>query len=199
MIDRKQLPELRTYARVEKELPLRTDLNFAPLVVPNGNGSAACHRWFKYKEAFSSELLAHLLKMLDLDQSLSDPIRLLDPYCGIGTSLLSAQMLDGKVVSTGIECHPFSAFTAATKLAWHEMDSAKIRNFSSKILEKNYTGQIKLPSLSSISTGRCISRHMARQVMFFRHAIEMLQASPERDALTVGLASVIVPVTGHKS
>ena len=195
MINRKQLPELRTYARVEKEHPIHVDSNFAPLVVPNGNGSAPCHRWFKYKEAFSSELLGHVLTKLDIDQSSGDPIRLLDPYCGVGTGLLSAQLLGQEINSIGIECHPFSAFTANTKLAWHEMNSDKIRNLASKILSKKMTGKINLPSLSSITTGRCISHHMANQIMLFRHAIEKLPASPEREALILGLASAIIPVS----
>ena len=150
MIRREQLPELRIFARAEKGLQLCTDSTFAALVVPNGNGSAAGHRWFKYKEAFSSELLSSVLARLRTDQS-ARAIRMLDPYCGVGTSLLSAQLLDAKIESFGIECNPFSAFVARTKLSWHLMDAVKIRWLAAKLLAQTHTGEIALPQLSSIA------------------------------------------------
>lgn len=194
MIRREQLPELRIFARTEKEFQLRNDPAFATLVVPNGNGSAAGHRWFKYKEAFSSELLTNVLATLRAD-CIPHPIRMLDPYCGVGTSLLSAQLLDDQIESVGIECNPFSAFVARTKLSWHLMDAGKIRRLATRLLAQMSASKVALPRLSSITSGRCITRHMALQVMQFRLALEALPSSIERDALMLGLASVIEPVS----
>ncbi len=195
MIGRRQLPELRAFARAEEELPLRTDPHIGGYVVPNGNAATACHRWFKYKEAFSSDLLKHVISSFGADLASDGRLRLLDPFCGVGTSLLSAQLLHHQVDSVGIECNPFSAFVARTKLAWPMMDARKVRALASKLLDEAPTSRIELPRLSSITSGRCISRHMARQVVFFRRAIESLPPSFEREALTLGLASVIEPVS----
>ena len=195
MIRREQLPELRNYARAEKEFQLRADPAFARLVVPNGNGLAACHRWFKYKEAFSSELLAPVLAKIDAGGRAHETVRMLDPFCGVGTSLLSAQLLKRKINPLGIECNPFSAFIARTKLAWHLMDPKKIRALASKLLAKTPDGDVQIPSLSSITSGRCITRHMARKIMLSRGAIERLPPSIEREALTLGLASIIETVS----
>lgn len=196
MIGRNKLPELRVFSEMEKDLPLRVDPCLSSLVVPNGNGSAAGHRWFKYKEAFSSDLLKHVLAKTSCGQDAGATIRILDPFCGVGTSLLSAQLLDGKSIrATGIECNPFSAFAARTKLAWNEMDPGKLRKLALKLLTATPARRISLPALSSISSGRCITRHMARQIVFFRSMIEQLAPSPERDALMLGLASAIEPVS----
>src|SRR5258708_16548703 len=112
MISRRQLPELRTYARAEAELRFAVGREYGRLVVPNGNSSQPVHGWFKYKEAFSADLLSHLVSNLDLGLVRGSSVKLLDPFCGVGTSLVSSQLLklNGYCVeAVGIECNPFSA------------------------------------------------------------------------------------------
>jgi hypothetical protein len=195
MISRRQLPELRAFAIAEERLPLRFAPEYASLVVPNGNSSAAGHRWFKFKEAFSGELLNHLLRNVDSLRRSECAVRMLDPFCGVGTSLLSAQLFHPRIESLGIECNPFSAFVARTKLAWPQMQPAEIRAMGADLLRMPLSGELALPGLSSIRSGRCITRHMARQIVFFRNSLAELPPSPERDALVVGLASTIEPVS----
>ena len=195
MISKRQLPELRIFAQAEKRYRLRTDANFGSLVVPNGNADAPCHRWFRYKEAFSSELLTRVLKDFYPHHSATNPIQLLDPFCGVGTGLLSGQLLDGAVSAVGIECNPFSAFVARTKLSWNAIDAQKMRQLAANVLASTRTRSVGLPRLSSIASGRCISVHMARHIVLVRDAIRELPASCERDALLLGLASTIEPVS----
>src|SRR5437870_5999689 len=56
----------------------------------NGNKNQPIHRWFTYKEGFSSELLSWVCKATHLN--LNDIESLLDPYLGVATSLLSSQL-----------------------------------------------------------------------------------------------------------
>src|SRR5262245_18515306 len=94
MISKRQLPELRNYARVERRLPMRELHDFADLVVPNGNASRPGHRWFKYKEAFSASFVDTVFELLGM--STTRDVHLLDPYCGVGTTLLSSQLLSAR-------------------------------------------------------------------------------------------------------
>jgi 23S rRNA G2445 N2-methylase RlmL len=102
MIYRRQLPELRAFAIAEGKLPLRFASEYATLVVPNANGSAPGHRWFRYKEAFSADLLEHLLKDIRSLRGSELTVRMLDPFCGVGTALLSAQVFHHRIESLGI-------------------------------------------------------------------------------------------------
>jgi hypothetical protein len=104
-------------------------------------------------------------------------------------------VFDERIESLGIECNPFSAFVARTKLAWPTMEPAKIRSMAAEVLNVPISGRMGLPELSSIRSGRCITRHMARQIVHFRNSLAAFAGSPERDALLVGLASVIEPVS----
>ena len=198
MISRRQLPELRAFARAESELPFRSAPEYASLVIPNSNSRQPVHQWFKYKESFSADLLDHVLDQIDVGTSSGPRIRLLDPFCGVGTSLLSAQLLERQgyqVESVGIECNPFSALVARTKVSWPTIDLDLLRRFASDVLSQATVGSLQLPGLSSIRSGRCISLHMARQIIATRSRIERLAQSAEREALLVGLAACIETVS----
>lgn len=199
MISRRQLPELRAYAQAEAALPVRFRPEYASLVVPNGNETRPVHRWFKYKEAFSANLLDHLLRRVELGLAPTSTVRLLDPFCGVGTSLVSSQLLKSDAYSVeaiGVECNPFSAFVARTKASWPLVDPVRLRALGSGVLANVKTARSSpLPDLSSIKSGRCISGHAARQIIAIRDKLRAMQPSVERDVLVVGLASCIEMVS----
>jgi hypothetical protein len=197
VISKRQLPELRSFVRAELNVPLRSAPVYGALVVPNGNGDQPVHRWFKYKEAFSADLLGQVLDDLVVRGSQPSHIRLLDPFCGMGTGLLSAQLLKRSytVEALGIDCNPLSAFVARTKLSWPQVDPEKLRAMASDILSQSDDELNDLPVLSSIRTGRCISHYRSRQILTLRAKLESCEQSAERDVLLLGLASCIEPVS----
>lgn len=195
MISDKDLPELEIYRRLEKELPIQLIPDFGPLVVSGDNNSLPVHRWFKYKEAYSANLLGEILSLVQVNSN-RKRITLLDPYCGVGTSLLSAQVSRERVkFAIGIECNPFVAFVARSKLAWPLIDRREFSQLADAVLAGPNTVDAMLPALSSIRTGRCISRHIARRLVSIRDSILRFSESPSRDALLLGLSSAIEPLS----
>jgi hypothetical protein len=198
MISRRKLPELRTYARAEASLPFRSGPEYGRLVVPNGNENTPVHRWFKYKEAFSADLLDHLILHGNLGLSGKSSIRLLDPFCGVGTSLVSSQLIRSGIASisaVGIECNPFAAFVANAKASWPTIDPERMRTMAAKGLSGPRARLMSLPSLSSIKSGRCIGNYASRQILSIRDRLQSMDPGVERDALLVGLASCIERVS----
>jgi hypothetical protein len=196
MITRQKLPELRTFAKVEARLPMADAPDMGALVVPNGNASQPIHQWFRYKEAFASGLLRHVLRFL-LPTAGPD-VALLDPFCGVGTTLLAAQEASAagyRITGIGIECNPFVALVATTKIHWNRIDADALPLLGEEVLRSAAARQVRLPTLSSITTGRCISTHIAARIVAIRDAILTLPASPTRDALLVGLGAAIEPVS----
>src|SRR5260370_26329598 len=109
MIKDEDLPELHGFRAAERKLPIHFDSSFGPLVVANHNEEIPIHRWFRLKESFSPRLLETVLTMLYPERPAS--LTLLDPFAGVGTSLLSAQLLPGTIINAiGIERNPFIAF-----------------------------------------------------------------------------------------
>lgn len=70
------------------------------LVSYQANKSARMHRWFKYKEGFSAQLVQNLVR----EFKLKPPQHVLDPFAGVSTTLLVAEELG--LTATGIEVLP---------------------------------------------------------------------------------------------
>lgn len=67
-------------------------------------------RWYEFKEGFSSILVEEALEAVNRP---GKPLRVLDPFSGSGTTLVTAAK-HGHLV-TGVEVNPFLAFTASAK------------------------------------------------------------------------------------
>jgi hypothetical protein len=170
MILDSDLPELGAYRRLERELPLLGVPELGRRVVSGDNELLPVHRWFKYKEAYSPALLWDVLTLLDItiDKSAS----LLDPFCGVGTTMVSVQLSTSHISSAlGIERNPFAAFVARTKLSWPHVDIEEFDYIAGAVLSDPAVMSCALPALSSISTGRSISKHIAGKLVGLRDAI----------------------------
>ncbi len=77
----------------------------------SGTENSARHRWYFLKEAFSPELVEHAIQSANCHEN--DLI--LDPFCGNGTTPLTASTLGYR--SVGYEINPFLAFVSKTKMA----------------------------------------------------------------------------------
>jgi DNA modification methylase len=193
MIEESQLPELQQFREIEQSVvQLWYSTNYAGLVVSTDHDSSPVHRWFHFKEAFSPRLLPQLLASLDLQ--LPSEFTLLDPFCGVGTSLLGAEELEQHgyhVHPIGIEVNPFIYFTARTKLGWRKITQDKLVPIGTQCMNRAGRMVASLPSLSSIREGRCISLHTAKRIVALREAIHAHGADETHDALMLGLAASI--------
>jgi hypothetical protein len=189
MIEDRDLPELRSYRRLESELPLCEDFTLGPLVVAGGNENLPIHRWFRFKEGYSGDLLSTLLNLYFKDRR---ELHLLDPFCGMGTTILSAQTnKDRRINSLGIEYNPFIRFAASTKLSWPTIESQTLLGLAKKVIDADPAASSRIPRLSGFVSGRCMSRHMARRLIGIRDAIRQDGDSANHRALLLGLAACV--------
>ncbi|MDE2776593.1 MAG: modification methylase [Chloroflexota bacterium] len=94
-----------TDARIELELKYGSILQPTQrfnrrLVSFQANKNVKMHRWFKYKEAFSAQLVHKLIESFGL----KPPSHILDPFAGVSTALLAAR--ECGLDATGIEVLP---------------------------------------------------------------------------------------------
>jgi hypothetical protein len=79
------------------------------------------HRWYPFKEGFSSSLVREATKSVEVNKRRS--LRILDPFGGSGTTPLTAALL--KHDSLSIEVNPFCVFASQVKCTrggWRERD-----------------------------------------------------------------------------
>jgi hypothetical protein len=87
----------------DRVAPARPEL--AGLVHWAGAETEPVHRWFRYREGFSPALISSL--------NLGD--RILDPFCGSGSTMVGAAQLGRS--SVGIDVNPLAAFVSRVKLS----------------------------------------------------------------------------------
>lgn len=190
------------YHRLEAGYRVSEDDTFGGLVVPNGNGGRAFHRWFRQKEAFSADLLpAVLARWSDGDGGTC----FLDPFAGSGTSLLSASgfALDGRVLferSYGVEANPFLHFVASTKVRARREGAPGLAAVAKQAIAATASNKIDpspIPGLSTFSNSTYFRPNDLRQLLQLRAAIERANADPVSLAVArLCLAASIEPVSG---
>ena len=93
--------------------------DYGRLVTAAMNQVEPVHDWFNVKEAYSPHLLQRLFK--DASFTSTPGLRVLDPFCGSGTTLLSALELTDEYSCTpqvvGLERNPFMVTLARAKVA----------------------------------------------------------------------------------
>ncbi len=76
------------YAAIESRYSVSDDPAYGTLVTANGNDRVPIHRWFRMKEAYSNQLLGHVVQATELRDA--QELRLFDPFSGSGTTAVSA-------------------------------------------------------------------------------------------------------------
>lgn len=196
MIPDKQLAELEAFKGIEGSLPLRQDPSYANLVVWNRNEGYPVHRWYRFKEGYSADLLRRIIEYLG--PILGKRIRILDPFCGVGTTLVASQELSAlgyMIEAVGIERNPFLAFTARTKIRWPEINTETLLELGNRVLSRSEQSSPQIPPLSSLSSGKCISRYFSQRILAIQNAIRSDGETASHDALLLGLAACIEPVS----
>jgi len=82
-------------------------------ILPQQFMNGEVHDWHRIVHGYSDHLVAKLLQKFQL----SGNQRVLDPFCGAGTTLVECCKL--KIDSVGIEANPSSSFAARVKTDWH--------------------------------------------------------------------------------
>ncbi len=72
----------------------------------------AVHGWYRFVLSFPSHLVRDYLNAFGVDSTQ----RVLDPFCGTGTTLVECKKL--RIPSVGIERNPMAGFASRTKLDW---------------------------------------------------------------------------------
>ena len=81
------------------------------LPIFSGNMLLPRHRWYEFKEGFSEDLVQ--LAVTEFHEQSGKIPRLLDPFMGSGTTLITSGKLG--LAATGIEVNPFISFSARVK------------------------------------------------------------------------------------
>lgn len=193
---------LRLYHQLERDFPVDYRIqDFQHLVRPNNNINKPVHRWFPFKEAFSCDLLPKILYEGNFDKS--KKLKLLDPFCGVGTSIISAYDLvqhGWNVQAIGIECNPFLQFVASTKANCFQYSAKVFERLANEVLNSPWqTKKVRKPALTTLHRPEIYSPYRLKKLLEFRQKIYSVAGRfPERDLLLIGYASALEKLGGFR-
>ncbi|MFQ6087030.1 MAG: DNA methyltransferase [Candidatus Bathyarchaeia archaeon] len=147
------------------------------LVTFEPNRRLPIYNWFHFKEAFSRDFVTLMLNQFDIRQG--DWV--LDPFCGVGTTLLTAK--ERGVNAVGIDAHPVLAFVSQVKTQNYNLETLKesARDFFSK--------KFKKPDLKGINPllKKAFSRYALEDLVFFKSEISEIKDRILRDFFMLAL------------
>ncbi len=191
------------YRDLETRLPIELDDRYRALVVPNGNGQLPVHRWFHLKESFSAHMFDCVLDDAGLGRRRT--LTVLDPYAGVGTSLVSAlewarESQSRTVNAVGIEQNPFLQMVAAAKVRAVTQGVDDFPDFRARVLTAHGRRRFPpapAPALSTFANTSYFPAGDLSELLRLRATIDGVDGSPNAKALArICLAACLEPTSG---
>ena len=126
------------------------------------------HRWFRYSAGFSAEWAEEVIRNV----SQGKKIKVLDPFCGSGTTMLAASKVG--CPSVGFETHPFIARIASIKTSI-DIDPELLKDRSEKVLSRAIRQKANAPKSSAPLILKCYNPDALTSLEALRQAYAELE------------------------
>lgn len=158
---------------------IQEKLDWGTLATFAHNKSKPIYNWLYYKESFSRELVMKILDLFGAKEGL-----LLDPFCGVGTTVLACK--ERGIDSIGMDAHPLAVFVSRTKLKDYRRED--IVTEMNRILSKEFVDpRLKI---TNMLMKKGFPKHALEEIVFYRDLIMQSRNKDVRDFLLLGLMNV---------
>jgi DNA modification methylase len=179
---------------IPRDLPFSDKLLWAPSlgksVTFEPNLNLPVHSWFYYKQGFSKELVEWLAKRYRIQQGSV----ILDPFCGVGTTMTTAKEMG--LSSIGVDILPLCVFVSKTKLQT-EYNQERLRKEAKLIL----SGNPKKPKSEwpkAWIVPRALNEKVRKELLFYKERVDTIQDDPIKNLLLLCLLNVVDKVSYTK-
>jgi len=164
--------------KIERKTELEDMVNYSP------RANAPIHNWFKYREGYSVDVIDNIISKEDR--------KILDPFCGCGSTLLSSKK--NGVPAIGIDINPVPAFVSNVKTRNYSNENLISINEALKtiILSKS-NSEIPVPNLSIINTA--FHPEILHYLLKLKYRINQISDTKIRDFVLLGFLSIIESVS----
>lgn len=146
------------------------------------NSDLSVYRWFYFKEGFARDLVSSLIDRFK-------PKRVLDPFCGSGTTLLACK--ERGIYSEGIDASPLAVFVTRVKTEDYDIDAIKKEDERIMGLRPVETKEKKF---NDPIIKRAFPPRVMKEIMFYKGYIENIDDEKTRNfflfaLMTAGMKS----------
>ena len=178
------------YQLIESEFKIVKPENgeFWHLCDAKQNAELPIYSWYNLKEAFSSKFPVWVIERLQ-ELYKFRPSKVLDPFVGGGTSLLSISQLGIEV--TGVEYNPFIGWVSLVKSNWSLYDELEISN-AILVLNWNQPKRQQIPELSTLNNEKYFRKKDVQLLIYIIGQIDNLSITEySKDFLKIGVVSIV--------
>ena len=146
------------------------------------------HRWFRYSAGFSAEWVC---SVLNEKFSQDSEITVLDPFAGIGTTLLACNSI--RVNSIGFESHPFIYRITKAKLNALILSLQDLQDYLNEFLLRVSKLSDSMPDETSILMNKCYTRESLAKLYKLKKVYleDNADGSPEAEILWLLITSIL--------
>lgn len=150
---------------------------YAKLVTFVPNKRVPIHNWFYFKEGFSRDFVAKMFEVFGVKGG----VRVLDPFCGSGTSLVAAKEFG--LDACGVDASPLAVFVSQVKAA--DYDAEALEDAAARIFAKKFR-RCDLGKVSWL-TKAAFSKYGLEDIAFFREELRCIDDEKVRNFFTLAL------------
>jgi len=160
------------------------------------NKTLPVHRWVPWIAGFSSAFVRDALNSYP-----AGPGTVLDPFAGVGTTLIEAVLLGHQAV--GFEINPYAAFACQTKVTAHEVPvdrvHGEVSRFQSFYDDHVLSGDVpkRVPPAGFKTRAPFYSPEVLRKVLIILDFIDTIEAHALRDLFRLAFASTMVRYSNY--
>ena len=160
------------------------------------NRTAPVHRWAPWVAGYSKQFVEDALS-----QCIEGRGAVLDPFAGVGTTLVEAD-LSGHT-ALGFEINPYAAFAARVKLQAHRLDPSELSEAVSGLrgfhqaAEAQGRGPAAEPPAGFRTRSPFYSPKVLRKVLLAQDFIAEVRAQPVADVLRLAFAATMVEYSNY--
>jgi DNA modification methylase len=155
-------------------------LEWGPLATFLPNKKLPIYNWIYFKEGFSRDLVVNFIQMFKVKPGQV----VLDPFCGVGTTLLACKELG--IDSIGFDVLPIAVF--ATKVKTADYDVEKLKEAARDLFSKKFVPMSDMPGW----TKRFFPFHTRQDITFFRHQIDQIDDGKIKDFFLLALIAAAI-------
>ncbi len=186
--------ELYNRYRVHKDTPYADKIEFrsewANDVTYKLNKGVPPYDWFSYKQGFSHSLVRKIFNLID--PSPGDVV--LDPFCGVGTTLLVAQEYGLNYI--GFDISPLPVFVSQVKLQ-NNYDLSQLKEIREEFVRKEERiSTLSWPDVQIVQRG--IQKKIAEDLLFWKEQIMEIESGDLRNLTLLCLLNTLTHVSNTR-
>jgi DNA modification methylase len=169
-------------ANNSKHLRIVNRLNWYRLASPRSDNDLSIYNWYPYKHGYARGLVSNLID----EMSIEPGMKVLDAFCGGGTTLLACQ--EKGIQSLGVDIVPFAVFLSNTKV--DNYNYKKVMKYI-EYFKENGIEIVDYPGTDIVTIEKAFNKKMLNYLYSLKKEIDKVEEEKYKNLLLLAFFSIL--------